>query len=1054
MDIFSGGVQARGGCVEWGAYVEDVLPTLAITKYPSRVVLASFEDGENPRASRPTLECSEVNITRTMISRLVHLATEEKATGHYSYTCSGRIWSLGKCTPSGTPYLCANCSRMCSTDSSKGPQELSCRQVSVRADDMSTVLVVDFTPMVPAATLSNMSIVSTNRSSLLVGYRVNHVDGSVVCGAIAAGKVPLSLDVLLLSNNWQGIDSTSGLYAVEKLIPSTSYAVYCAVMSSMGVVSDWDVVISDYVVSGRTACCIAVNVDIRTKFFSDALDSQSALTVRIDHAVPGVALSAHIQSTRIGANALSFTPSVVTFSGSATPLTRSVSYLRSPSGEYLLNCTLSGLSARHYFVTYNAMAISVKKSADPPDPPVALSAVFSNDGTVVIVQFDSATNRLNRTNSFACSLLFAMAGRSMKSCFWTNDATVNIHSSGDTGARVGDLLSVKGGILRAKCVRSGSAILPPCTQWAFSAPVKITIQKPSNPLVPTVSVIAPTEIGACDSLRIDLSGTSGSGGRSFAYVRVTASSLGADVTGLARFLANVTSVTAPIRVASSLLTPGRAYNFGIKVCSFLGTCGEKSLAIVVSLLPNKPFVSILSAQRVEMYRYDTLRLSGDAYVSGCDSFRDRRDLLYTWKVSRNGVLESFLSESLSPSVFMISPYKLATSETYSVTLTVQHAQSKLSSSNTVSVVIKQGSLVARVAGASTRTVPADGSEILDASASFDKDDGSNTQLTATFACMQTAPFIVNNCPLLLETMSPLRVRVAVPSGMEETLLHSQHILTVTMIHKIDGRVASTDVFLKVVPPQSPKIHLVAPEQAVVSPSDKLRITASIIAAAAGVATWSVDDGALDLSALSLSPVSRSFDSTSVSLRTIQMSLVLPANSLPAGPSFTFRLSCELTGGYFASSAVEITTNLAPVAGEYSVVPLEGKGGITQFDFTAFSWEDSDLPITYQFSYIGWRGSGVVFRSRLPLAMTTRALPAGLQQQHFEVTTQADVFDNLDAKVSVYQGVSVTDPPIQSAADVHSLFNNAIVNASGNSGMCTMCDCNMTFGNCFHVDVNR
>ena len=143
-----------------------------------------------------------------------------------------------------------------------------------------------------------------------------------------------------------------------------------------------------------------------------------------------------------------------------------------------------------------------------------------------------------------------------------------------------------------------------------------------------------------------------------------------------------------------ILAKGQSYNFVIKLCNFLGSCGESSRTVSV-LNTVYPTVSILGMQTRTINRNASLLLSSQAFTSLCGGSLSQRNLTYTWSVSSNGVTDTTLaSESKDFSKFLLSPYRLQTNKMYTVKLTVLNTNFLKSASASVQVFVQQGDVVA------------------------------------------------------------------------------------------------------------------------------------------------------------------------------------------------------------------------------------------------------------------------------------------------------------------------------------------------------------------------
>jgi len=141
------------------------------------------------------------------------------------------------------------------------------------------------------------------------------------------------------------------------------------------------------------------------------------------------------------------------------------------------------------------------------------------------------------------------------------------------------------------------------------------------------------------------------------------------------------------------------------------------------------------------------------------------------------------------------------------------------------------------------------------------------------------------------------------------------------------------------------------------------------------------------------------------------------NTLIAGMDFAFVLSCGMASGLSTQTYVGISTNSAPRPGTFAVTPSNGTEFLTAFVFTARSWVDDDLPLTFAFGFSldGVAGSPSasapekvsLVTQRLELADARTQLPAGRVRHGHVVSTQVTVYDSLDASDVAYEDVAVT-----------------------------------------------
>jgi hypothetical protein len=667
------------------------------------------------------------------------------------------------------------------------------------------------------------------------------------------------------------------------------------------------------------------------------------------------------------------------------------------------------------------------------------SAVFSNDGTNIMVSFDTPTNKAELSNNFPCSRLFSFSrliSEEASRCLWLDNSRVAIFTRGDGGIHVGDAVQLTSRTLRAQCRQLSSG--PQCSQWDYSQTTSVVVAKPANPLPPSLAIVSPAAVGPCDDLSLDLSGSRGSGGRSFVSVKFSVEGSHANVSRVAALLNNPHSPSLPYIIPYTLLAPGYAYNIVITLCNFIGGCTRGSHSFVVSASRSAPVVSLISKSVRTMNRYSELLVSGRAYTSQCGSTVSTANLEYSWKISFNGLDKTYLlpSTSADPRVFKLPPFSLDVGSIYTLTLTARHTESLKASSSSVLVAVVRGEVVAQVKGSSQRGLRSGGSLLIDASFSYDKDNGMSSSgvsagLTFGYSCVQISPSYKEVSDLVVTAENtPDRVTVSVPSG-PVNLTNSVHKIIVTVTDSAGERSASAAVTVTVLPSFAPLVSVVSDSGTRINPSQKLKLLAQVDLSSAGEALWSIDDPAIDLNSVALSQVRRALPAPSTDgvSRRFTLSLVLPQDVLPQQASFLFQLSVTSASGHTAAASIAISTNSPPLPGEFLIDPTSGVMVSTPFTFSASKYEDDDIPISYEFAYQSPSGSFLVFRSRLEKPFAHSVLPAGRAEVGNLLSTRLHVFDTLDAKVSSFVGVAVSAKYF-SAEDTRNFLTDALSNSNG------------------------
>ncbi len=273
------------------------------------------------------------------------------------------------------------------------------------------------------------------------------------------------------------------------------------------------------------------------------------------------------------------------------------------------------------------------------------------------------------------------------------------------------------------------------------------MRAPDSPLRPIVRISSPTVIGSCDAFVLDFLASTGSGGRDWSHFAFNVTSSNSSFsTSVQQFLAKNWQLTQPITLPMGILAKGQSYNFVIKLCNFLGSCGESSRTVSV-LNTVYPTVSILGMQTRTINRNASLLLSSQAFTSLCGGSLSQRNLTYTWSVSSNGVTDTTLaSESKDFSKFLLSPYRLQTNKMYTVKLKVLNTNFLKSASASVQVFVQQGDVVALISEGFAAALKKDDKQkfSLHGFESYDTDTpvlsrSSLSGLTYQWSCLQIKP---------------------------------------------------------------------------------------------------------------------------------------------------------------------------------------------------------------------------------------------------------------------------------------------------------------------------
>ena len=179
---------------------------------------------------------------------------------------------------------------------------------------------------------------------------------------------------------------------------------------------------------------------------------------------------------------------------------------------------------------------------------------------------------------------------------------------------------------------------------------------------------------------------------------------------------------------------------------------------------------------------------------------------------------------------------------------------------------------------------------------------------------------------------------------------------------------------------------------------KLLLVASVRTSQGCISNWTVDDPNLSLSEVSLTAIQQPI----FPQRTTTVQLYLAPNSLSTKHQYVFQFNCR-----WQSTAIKVMTNSPPSNGFLEVLPREGHEISTVFNYSTGLWEDDNLPLEYQFSYVDISsGSLLVVRDKEASPNATSFLPSGLSANLYSVNCSMTVFDVLTASSYLFLSVIV------------------------------------------------
>jgi hypothetical protein len=901
------------------------------------------------------------------------------------------------------------------------------RRSQFPVSDPSSVPSVDyFTP----PRLLQLVISDVSRLSLTITGSLSN-DG-ILYGALfpASTQVTTVYQVVDRSVSSEIIDGTAVLKFLH-LIPSTEYVVYFVAKSRNGNLMAFnDVLLTKLLVT--TACCREVAPLLKSNIMFANQGYLNLITVSVDYRP-----SSYLLLRMILKNAESelpvahspFFPSLVNFTSITVSSTSFFTGL--PEGNYSLELLLEGVDSDKYLMRNNVSIFNlvIVNEFSPLPAPVLHQAIFANDGSHVVISFSSPALIANISGSFLCEDVFVFhcareEGVSVGGCRWSGDSyqTVNAYITGSAACiKAGDQVKVREDVvIRALCPRENC---DGYESWpVLDSTTVVNLLPPLVPVVPTVVLSIPPRLpwSNCSSLLLDLTNSIGNAGRSWSNISITVKSepITTGVVTLQSFIErNKYRISPPLEIPMVYLVSGTKYHFIVELCNLFGMCSQTSNEVSITS-ENFPVVRIAGSRSLTMKRSQPLLLM-TTLLSTSNCHENFGKLLYNWTISKiisfNQSLVEFSMRSQSKDVsrFSVPYYSLQANSIYQVRLTTYSLSfPALSSTAEVEVTVGSGNIISRIKGNAEQNMRAGEVLLLDASNSYDEDQGETITSGLSFGwmCVQAKPSFNTSCDHIFhhfvsQTSSTLKLVSLETSGNVVVQI------TVRVVDPATQRTSTASVTVSIYEKLSATISLLSNlgNGNIANQGSNIQISAtlSIPANVQGNASWSLFSGnSLDLSDVAATALSRSVFS-SPNLQSLKMNLVLPPNSLKTGNSYTFALTCALSfPGITTSSVISIIINSAPMPGNFRVSPGTGYSLIDPFMFSCSNWISDYLPLSYQFGYISQMEIKLVIRSSSVVPFTSSMLPTGSTRNNHTVLCLVDVFDSLNANRTLSFPVTV------------------------------------------------
>ena len=772
------------------------------------------------------------------------------------------------------------------------------------------------------------------------------------CAIYQDPDFPLSINSVIFQNHKAISANLSAVLVIPNLGAGLEYRLYCITRDFSNIISMSYGRLIETAITVQMKGFRQLYVDLSSSVFSSTDQHLNVLTLSWQ-ALPTVDLTVVLntvygenvtinrsQNQSLAVNISSvFEPKIFTFDTSLKLLTFQASL---PSnlvpGTYTLDFALLGPYASDYDIAYRSERFLVNNTYQPPAPEL-MSVAFSNDGSFLIVTFNMNTNYGGLRTQFECSLLLDFQFAEESLCVWEDKSTLHVYlkvavtvEEIEVQVELGDVIVLLPDILRAECT---SAEVEFCLQYSASGQHNTTVSAPLHPITPALLLSAPTVISACSGFILDLTGSTGDGGRSWTTVSIVVESAHSSTRGmLNNYYSEVYKVLPPSPVARNHFRAGVNYTFHVQLCNFLQQCSTTHIHHVQVMEGEVPNVSFFGMKYRHIYRYNQLSLRSNAFSTFCGTPVTTKDLEYTWDIFQDGAEAEFQSISKQPSVYILPPYSLLAAGVYNVSVTVRSNITDLSATATMDIFVGIGNVQAVVNGGTTRSLSVGSRMVLDASQSYDEDmsgvSGFLAGLDFQWSCGIVEP-VVNTSDCGLDFLYGNTTDMVTLVSRGESYVGTTSAIRVVVYKEI--RIDAVTINIMTIAADSPNIIVtldagnnnnnpLARNKQQVSLMNKIKLLGSVELFAAGSATWVIDDPAVFLHEVSLTPVTSQLDVTSTSFNLVLQPYALVSTSIPTATtalttptsSFSSSFLFSLQSGASISS-IEVTTTESPYGGQ-------------------------------------------------------------------------------------------------------------------------------------------
>jgi hypothetical protein len=866
--------------------------------------------------------------------------------------------------------------------------------------------------------------VGASNATVLVQFDAHPPGYRVICAALPTTTVVTDISqitsaatatvysALIFSD--ESFDTT---VTVAGLIPSSNYYVYCTVEDTFGDGCESLPEVVDSKISITTKCCKPITIQPPSFVPGSGPNPISSNTITFSFdGNDNVTIIPKVNCTGVK----NVTVSAVSTSSSSSSTTGNFVVSGVGNGTCTITITTSGGSAPLHI---GDPIIAQLGSSQKQTPPKILYFLFRDPGTGADLWFSAPTDRgytvVGGANYFKCSKLLTFVGVDSTICTWIDNTNLRIYFPTMTTGNKSALI-VPGGlaIVRANAIKGYCANNNNCPNL-FSGAMSVYGVAPNQGVVPLIQWVTPKTLVYGKDLYIDASTSFGNAGRDWRDIRFTVTSTTVGVQSTTEFIAiqtllsEITDLMEPKKIPWDLFSPSATYVFSLYLRNYYNKEAIQSLQVNVIDEDTVPQLSFLRVVDSQFFPSSTMEI----LVSAKNPSPSLGGLKFAWSVSKGStVMPAIVSTSDNPAMMSLDPYTLTAGFTYTFTCTVTSSAGKTAMISKAYGVL-YGYIHAIIDGGYNRVLPYNVGFQLDGSTSYDDYLGGPSPLTYLWECtVVSLDAHGQSCNSVFGNISTTQGSITLTDGSLAADYSYMFKLTVTTV-STPHRSNITNVTVTTIGCGASVIpSIFNPKSSRFNQDAKMALLATVSGNAGDQYSynWTIaNDRELytGIAGVALSSFQGSMTFTSAEfIKLIPISLMPAALEGQRIYTFTINVFQPEYPSCMASASMNLTINMSPIPGTFSVSPKIGTGLATPFTLKATSWTDdtSDYPLTYSFYYSFPSDSDVSYPLSLaqdPQLLTT-VLPDGSDFDDHTIYLYLSIADSFNCSASTSSTVQV------------------------------------------------